>query len=127
MKFFNKLPDPPSGWEEYGNAEDWKRYCIGMREHDRQQWRKAVMSIFNPKDWAHDFRYALPVVLIGLVALLLNRQYRNGPNGEDYSYQYEDATSWDYRQLYAGWEAMCLGVYVKQWRYTIYRDGEWDL
>lgn len=49
-----------------------------------------------------------------------------GRSGVD-DYTWHDMGGWDYRRTYGGWEAMFLSFSLRQFRYQIYDDGDWEL
>ncbi|MGR3219226.1 MAG: hypothetical protein ACUZ8H_05330 [Candidatus Anammoxibacter sp.] len=118
---FYKIPSMQGGFAEYGTQSDWEDMMLDHRIYNRQQWRKALLSLFRKDSADISGFYALHCKFVSFVALLLNRKFK--PNSP---FQHaEQVTVWDHRGLYAGWECQCLDVQLKVWRYEILSDGDW--
>lgn len=126
MFFKKKYPPMQDGFEEYGTQDDWEKMIDGMHEHERHQRWKAIKSLFDKEAHDMDFPYIWPYLIVGFIALVLNRGYKDLPDGRS-DYEYEDVTHWDYQKLYAGYDMQCLSVNLKKVRFHQFKDGDWWL
>ncbi len=92
---------------------DWKIYWQAVRQLLRFDLQENGWLGWRP----------LPYHILCLVALLLGRSIRNHEN----DYQYETIDSWGYSKLYAGWEAHFIAFHPREFRYHIYKDGDWNM